>query len=438
MLGIPTRSDAAKDNQDYANAVLMDVLGHKLQRLRDVFSDIFAHNHVIEAYRDAGLTGLMPDKVTDLKPHKMRYWGRVIRGFGYGGLPVVSAMIPRAAERLLKPELVRDHFLEQIQAFRPGLEEARPLLDHESNSIIQGGDGKAYTNLLDIVEVEECAADYVPQGNAMVYKKGQGHGWKYTYNPYQLATRMLDEFQSAILSLYELEPTGIEKIVSMMVTAESMEESGSYRLVEGALWIDRGPWPSSIEWQEDHPVHELYKVNEEVSKRSDLSLRFDEWCFVMDTKSEYGGNAQLMIPFAGMLSGNSLFHCFTLSHRANIRFLMRQVLENKGEVIINGVCYRPMALPIDGESVAGFHTDGPSFQEFANLLGRPVLQPDGAVLQPEPWAATEVQLVDAYWLGDMDAADQLITTYDCDVSQGNPSREKALEQLAYSLRTDRF
>ena len=36
------------------------------------------------------------------------------------------------------------------------------------------------------------------------------------------------------------------------------------------------------------------------------------------------------------------------------------------------------------------------------------------------------------------AADQLIATYDCDVSQGNPSKDKALEQLAYSLRTDRF
>ncbi len=446
MLGIPTRSDAASANQDYANAIALEKLNDKLRHLREVFSPVFPSNHVAEAYRDSGNIELFPDEVRNLKPRKMRYTGQFIRGMLYGlGLPV-PAKIPKGADRLLKPELVYDCYIRLIDGYLPVIEEARPFLDHDGTHEMTHGDDKSLQGLYDIVQVERCATDYVPYSTpdscGMKYAEGQGKGWRYSYNPYELAMRMLKDFRAQIQTAYEYEPTKLEKIVSMMTIAKTMVDGDNYRLLESDLWISRStPWPSSIEWQEGHPVHEMYEANKVAAERSDLKLRFDEYYFLVDTKSSEPGvtHSQLMLPAVYLLDSSKRFQSYALSSRTTMRELVRQVLDlHDGAIVINGVAYQRGQVAIGNSTVSGFFANGPVFQEFVNLLDSVVVQPDGTVFEPELWSKTEIVLVDAYKSGDMNAAMELIRLYDCDTSNGNPSIEKQLDQLRYSLDTKSY
>lgn len=414
MLGVPTRSDAMAISAEYADAVVAEELDEKLRRFRDVLGGVFPHNHVTEAYRDTGnIERFMSVRnIWDIKPRRL----------------------PRGVVALLKPELVRDHYLDAVRAFRVTLEETRAMLDHKTETVVQTYEHKPYNGLYPLVSYAECVADYVYEGNAIVLREGQGRGWEYSFNPYQLVTMILEEFERTILSMYDLEPSKIEKIMAMMKVAKDFQDGSNYRLAEGAMSRYGTGSPFSIERREGHGVHKLYLQNERISKKSDLALRFDEMYFISKTE-----RSEMMIPASGLVEPEERMMYFMLSHRVMLRSIFDRVLVGKGRAVLNGVGYVKATLYVGGQAVNGFVTDGQSYQELVNLLGRPVQQPDGVVVQPEAWAAEEVQLVEAFSTSrDTAATEMLLERYELDTSSGNPSREKALGQLEYSLRTERF
>jgi hypothetical protein len=440
VLGVPTRSDAAKALSGYANSILMQEMGDKLRRFKDVFSYIYPHNHVVEAYRDTGNLELIPDEVTDIRPRRWRYRLEMARGFGV--LPLVPSTIPKSAEALLKPELVRDYYLANIASMRPVVEDARSLLDRDSSTTVTTVSNSLYEGLLDIVLVTEAVTDTVilPNANGVsfVHKRGAGKGWKYSFNPYKLAVTILDQFEIEVNSIFSREKTAIEKITGMMRAANAWDRSANIELLESALYIGSDKSPFFFETTKGNLVHDMRCQNEEMVKGSDVYLRFDEWCFVLRTRSEYGGEAQLMIPAVGLLEESGRFHCYNLSHRETIRFLLKKYMHQRGFFVLNGVRYEQATVGTGPKEAEGFHASGPSFQEFANLLGRPVEDSTGTIFAPEPWAEQEVSLVSAYRKGDATAAEALIQVYNCETSNGNPSQQKALEQLSYSLSNDRY
>lgn len=417
MLGVPSRSDAMVVAPDYAEAVAAEKFNRGLETFKGIFSTIFPHNHVAEAYRDTGnierfISRGSFSNVWDIRPRQ----------------------VPRAAVKLLKPELVRDHYLNAIRAFRTKLEEARSVLDCETWVVAQNLEHKPYAGLHDSVAMEECAADYVYEGNAIVRREGKGKGWKYTFNPYVLAMEIIDEFERAIISLYDLERTKIEKITAMTKVAYDLEEGANFRLAEGSMRRSDHRWPISIEHDEDHPVHRLVVENREIGEKSDLWLRFDELYFMTQLESELGSDfGQMQIPASGLLDGEYRMMYYMLGHRVSLRRVINRILADREHVTINGVAYEKAIVWFGGEAHEGYMTNGQTYQELVDLLGRPVQQPDGTLVTPEAWAKEEVELVEAFLdRRDPEAIETLLERYELDTSNGNPSREKMLDQLEYS------
>jgi len=127
VIGIPTRSDAIKIDPDYAEAVLVEDLNNKLSMLDCVFSGTFPHNHVVEAYRDSGKINFMPRNLVSFRPNAESV---MIRGMFRLFLP---NLLPRGVDGLLKPELVRDHFIREIADFRRVLQEAQKFMSIQNS-----------------------------------------------------------------------------------------------------------------------------------------------------------------------------------------------------------------------------------------------------------------------------------------------------------------
>ena len=413
MLGIPSRTDAVAIAPDYAEAVAAEELNERLGRFEGVFSNIFPHNHVAEAYRDTGYIEKFMRAMSSWSAHSLQ-----------------PKKVPRAVNVLLKPELVWHHYLSAIQSFKETLAEAQDLLDHEAEVVVQSPNHERYAGLYPMVEFEECVADYVFVGNGMQLAPGKGKGWKYTFNPFELALAVLSEFERAILGFYDLEVSKIEKIMAMKKIADDFQENANYRIASGAMCRSVS-MPFSLEHQKGHPAWKLRLQNKNVGAGSDLYLRFDEVYFVTQTPA-----GEAAIPATGVLDAGSRMVYHSLSNRVMLRHAIYSALEDRGRVVINGVAYERALIPVKGEVSKGFIADGQSYQELANLLGEPVQQANGVLLLPEAWAAEEVQLVKAFLTSQHpDVADTLLERYELDTSSGNPTREKALGQLAYSCRS---
>ncbi|MEI7539278.1 MAG: hypothetical protein WCJ36_00705 [Candidatus Saccharibacteria bacterium] len=376
MIGTPTRSDAIKIDPDYAEAVLVGDLNNKLSMLAYVFSGTFPHNHVAEAYRDSGKINLMPDNLVSFHPNTQ---SEPIRGMFRRLLPNI---LPRGVDGLLKPELVRDYFIKEIANFRQVLQEAQRFLDN---------------------------------------------------NSYQLANQLLDEFYQEIMDSFDKESARIGKIVSMMAVARDYNDGIKHNQAKNYLNIRHNNSTWDIEQQQDNPIRELVKTNKDISSNSDISLRFDEYCFT------YSDNAhQALIPAYAVISDIGRFSHHSLWHRESLRQVVYQTIDHRDAVIINGVKYDRIEIIINERTVDGFRSDNPSFPEIANLLGRPIEQPDGQIIYPEAWARMEVDLIQDYRKGDVIARNKLIYIYNCDTSFGNPSLKKAYEQLDYSLKIEKL
>ncbi len=185
--------------------------------------------------------------------------------------------------------------------------------------------------------------------------------------------------------------------------------------------------------QNGHPIFELVKTNKDISNNSDISLRFDERYF---TRSD--NDHQTLIPAYAVISDKDRFSHHGLWHRENLRQIAYQIIDRRDAVIINGVKYDRTEIVVNNEIVDGFRSDNPSFQEIANLFGRPIEQPGCQIIYPETWAKMEVDLIQDYREGDTIARNKLIYIYNCDTSYGNPSLKKAYEQLDYSLKIEKL
>lgn len=443
MLGIPTRSDAMEICEDYDSAIKAEMLYDKLDDFRGVFSTVFPHNHVAEAYDDSGNIKLFPSSLYNFRPPNLLPPLKFIRGVLYELGFSVPSNFPKDVDELLMPELVRSHYIEAADLLLLAVEKARSLLDRDIVHEFTHGDDAPYSDLYDLVHIERCTTDYVvdesEDGPTMVYSEGKGKGWKYSYNLYEMLRRTLTNFSDLIIAACWDQPVKIEKIVSMMMIAEVFSNSDNVRLLH--LDLMSGP-PIEVDtymmervW--NGPVHELERQHEKAADHSTMSIRFDEAFFEIGLACARAINRRstLMLPAEYLLDKGARFSVHALSTRNHARFLLNQALDATGGiVVINGVTYQRAISPVDGSLQNCFFTNGPAFQVFVNLLNNPVIQPDGTVMMPEEWAYVENLLVDAYHAGIAHAATNLIEIYDCDYSSGHPTVEKRMERLRYYLR----
>lgn len=249
--------DETKALNSPTNAKALSDLNDSLYFFKEVFSTFFPNNHIKEAYNISGNIDLLPDDVTMLRPRKFRYNKETIEGMGSSKL--VPAKIPKGADRLLNPESVYRDYIKLIDNQLSIIEEARPFLDNKVIREVTCSWGIPYSNLYEIVQCERCVTNTVFFHSknedgcvcGMKNDKGKGEGWRYIYNPYKLAIRILNDFRAQIDDAYKLKSTKIEKITSMMIIAKAMlgNDTGNFDLLKHDLWITIGaPWPVSPEY----------------------------------------------------------------------------------------------------------------------------------------------------------------------------------------------
>lgn len=398
LLGIPTRSDAAQVSHEYAHALKRHDLEGKLDRFRYIFSSTLPHNHVVEAFRDSGRSNVF-----------MKY-GEV------GKIP--TRAVSRKTARLLKPEMILNHYLANLGELRAILQEARSLLDEVT---------EVSTN-------RKLGKELRPYENCDIRSTDNGNSWVYVFNPYIVVAAGLDRFEALLRYAYDTEPTPLEKIAGMMEVADLTEMSFVMRMALGSYSHEGFFAMNRHEHQVGDPVHRLYEQNRQIATRSDIALTFEEKAFSVKTARGMGS-----IPAMCLLADPVPMAYAELSNRATLRSLVAQHLRRKSCVVINGVTYTRQLLTYDDESHVGYAASGESYVQIANLFGLPILQPDGGIIKPDAWAETERKLVIEYQENHgRKARDELLRLYDLDSSSGNPTQEKAIGQLNYSLNTDRF
>lgn len=376
MLGLPTRTDAMELSADYAQAATAARLSDRLQLcLMQVFSTVYPHNHVVEAYRDGGSIERfmrVPDtSIQNIHP----------------------PLVPRAVAMLLRPELVRDHYLAGVTVLRQVLEEAR---QHADILVLAGSGGSK------------------PQPDL-----------------YQMLMAMLDDFEQVLERLCIAPISSISRIAAMADAADRTRSDGTFQLAKDAL-VCQPRSAVSMERDEAHAIYPLVRRHLALAKASDVWLSFDENSF-FGRPDPASGYHTVSMTSAAMLDTKRRLHYAMLWHRVGLRHIINQVIVCRGSAVINGATYRPAMTWIggrfDGCYMASYHSD----QMVVDLLGRPVVCPDGTMLMPATWATEEVALVAAFVdRRDPEAIEVLLERYDLDSSSGHPSRDKQLAQLEYT------
>ncbi|MBL8159077.1 hypothetical protein JNJ66_01335 [Candidatus Saccharibacteria bacterium] len=409
MLGIPSRAEAVEQYPDYAEAVRRDDLALQLLGLRQIFLRVSAHNHVAEAYRDAGLIErfMAAGEITRINPKR----------------------VPKRVAERLNPRWVLERYVAAIGRYRTVLQQARDLLDVPTVTVIQTTAHLPLGGLYDCVAVEEVVTDQVIGAAGISVEPGRGRGWQYSFNLYELAMRLLDEFEQQLGLQLERALTPFEQIVAMVRVATGMEEEGNFQLVDGRLPALYSARSGSMEIAEGHPVQQLFLRHAALTAESDIALRFDDQYFALGRGAGRG-----MVPSGCLLTDEQRFHHQQLGHRMALRRQVVQAVAESGQAVIHGVAYRPEAIVMEDGVTSGYAADGTVHQEIVNLLGVPVRQQDGTVVLPDAWAEEEVELVTAYLDGDEEAVEVLLSVYDLDASSGHSSRGKRLAQLAYVTR----
>lgn len=411
MLGIPTRTDAMAIDADYAELIRLSELKEKVSGIKDIMSDIFLHNHVAEAFRDTDhieeFAKACKWSITEMSPNDF----------------------PEVVEYRLKPELVIGRFLNGIDGAERILEEVRNFLDKESY-FITSDTRKSLDGVYEIIRAETVPWDYVPTPGGIKYAKGEGVGRKYTYNSYEVAKLFLSNLREALKAAYSAERnSGARAILAIGKVITDYKEGPNYEFIDhldSDIPMDKHPF--SREEDPNTPTGKLREENRKIAHRSDIFLRFDEVYFHIGNHG---------IPSAAILNTERRFSYYTLSFRVDIRHLVEQILKRKQSVIINGVTYTPSVMDISGKNTNIYMVNGDSCQEISNLLAKPVREIDSnRVIIPEEWAAEEARLVNEYHQFGKKSTTitALLKIYDCDTSNGNPTREKKVEQLKYSLK----
>ena len=388
MLGIPTRSNV--HDEKYQHSVYIERLRSVLGSSHWPTSTILIHNHVNNAVRHVGANVLeLTEKL---------YKGETDRG-------------AKEVEPILDPQLVLDYYLTAIQAFERNLEEARPHIDKADYSIKSSRPSDNEDLLSTLVHVEDCSEDWMqPTEQALASQKSTASRWqfrknpiqskasvvrvmgrKYSYNPYELAKAELIDYKAELEKAFTSSSVKLLQIRAMWSVINRSNESPNKRLVEhiDVILTHSTEWPSHWEWQEpSSEAYKLYEENKRLVAISDLSLRFDEWCWCI---------SNWMIPFDGMFSEPLLTHG-KLWNRNHIRDLVAKAELNHNAngqglvVIINGVTYQRTYID---SRFTGYIASGDSYQEIANLLAMPIHASNNS-FQPEEWAKQESALIREY------------------------------------------
>ena len=388
MLGIPTRSNV--HDEKYQHSVYIERLRSVLGSSHWPTSTILIHNHVNNAVRHVGANVLeLTEKL---------YKGETDRG-------------AKEVEPILNPQLVLDYYLTAIQAFERNLEEARPHIDKADYNIKSSRPSDNEDLLSTLVQIEDCSEDWMqPTEQALASQKPTVSRWqfwknaiqceasvvrvagrKYSYNPYELAKAELIDYRVELEKAFNSSPAKLLQIRAMWRVIKRFDESPNKRLVEHIVGMLTYSTERPSHWELCEPSSEAYKLYEENKRRaaiSDLSLRFDEWCWCI---------SNWMIPFDGMFSEPLLTHG-KLWNRNHIRDLVAKAELNHNAngqglvVIINGVTYQRTYVDLQFTS---YRASGDSCQEIANLLAMPIQASNGS-FQPEEWAKQEATLIREY------------------------------------------
>lgn len=278
VLGITTRSDAAKMLPDYEQALATDELNRKLLRFGAV-SGVF--NEATNKFTVA----------TDMWLDAMQRMN-----------DFASMLAQVASEKGLDQVITRD---------------------------IEHADGVPYSNLNSAIAVQPLRA--VTHGDSKAYV------FRYVYNPLQAVIAAIIEAQALVNTAYTTGKNNGDKIEKMRLAARAMNTSGTVRLVNFAyrtnVWL-----AYQMERDPKHQVNVFVQGNEEIVAASDITLRFDEMYF----ETHNSDPMLQSISSTGVLDPTHRTTYAGLFSRQMVRDEINRILATRNKVVINGVDYRPV------------------------------------------------------------------------------------------------
>ncbi len=429
MLGIPTKSDV-KDKR-YKKSLEAELFKEKIDFFRWPTSSCFLHNHVNSALRHAKEDVFQAEDI-------------------YKEGEKASDSVANN----LNPAIVLDYYLNGINNFRTALEEVNSSkygkqinrenwtkTTHNANKNFYY-DGRLERNcerakkrkLVDIVKSSECHMD-------VCGKKEKGI--MYSYNPYKVAMLELSDMEKELRESFNSSQNPTERIHKMWLVIDKFDDSANKSLIEGMFNPFSYEWPFSIEYKKRTEANKLRNVNDEIGKKSDMYVRFDEF-YLMAKYNDKGHEALLSLD--AITDENKRATQGSLWHRQHMRDFIERKVEDKGSVVFNGVEYKAKykelipvhEKPRSMQAISHFVVEKEPVQEFVNLLGREVLYASGNKIlgyyHPEEWAAKEIGLVSIFRNGDRKVADEFFRIYRGFDDDPLSTYDEKIEILLYTLK----
>ncbi len=431
MLGIPTRSDV-KDKR-YKKSLEAELFKKKIDFFCWPTSSCFLHNHVNSALRHAKEDVFQAEDI-------------------YKKGEKASDSVTNN----LNPAIVLDYYLNGINNFRTALEEVNSSeygkyinrenwikTTHDANKNFYY-DGRLERNcerakkrkLVDIVKSSECRMD-------VCGKKEKGI--MYIYNPYQVAMLELSDMEKELKEAFNSSQDPPERIYNIWLVIDKFDDSANKSLIEGISSFYFYDWPFSIEHKKGTEANKLRNVNEEIGKKSDMYIRFNEF-YLIAKYNDIGHEA--LLPLYSITDERERKTQHGLGLRQHMRDFIERKVENKGSIVFNSVEYKaeykeliPMhEKPRSMQAVSHFVAEKEPVQEFVNLLGHEVLYTKGDKIlshyRPEEWAAKEIGLVSIFRNGDRKVADEFFKIYRGFDDDHISTNDEKVELLSYTLKRD--
>ena len=373
MLGILTRSDVTIP--EYQQALREARL---LERVRysGIPTDVLLHNHIVYVLRQSGEDVFLTD-----------------------GIKQGHQRAPKSALPYLKPEIVLQRYLEDIERVRKAIGEAGQLLDER-------------------YWVQELPDEWVEKP---LSQDMESIPWKMVIdgNMRELILQDLYSLETKLKEAYNGSDAPDKNLQRMWRVLEDAEQMVMFRHVPTELTC---PDLKVREMETHSPeIAALMKKNARIGHSSDASLRFDE--FYVECGRPH---KTLFIPASGTFLEIDRYvrDSHDLWNRIGIRDFLADILEGRNRVIINGYVYR--------RQNGSFITPAEPHREVVNILAKPV-RFDGQIAEPDEWAVREDEMVRDFREGNVDS-EEVFELYEGFGDPLTASREEMLSNVSHMLR----
>lgn len=171
------------------------------QVFSDALSYIPTHNHLVQAYHQAGMYDSAP-------PSNLRW-------------KIHPIFVPKEVRSGVDSDTVIAKVKSEIAKARVAIETARPTIDQEVERLIYHSPDRPLENLLEEVTVVHHI------------KPGYAPAWKYTFNPYLLAKSTLDKYEFVVDRVARRRPIPFSRVTYTCEEAKWLADNT--RLVEREL-----------------------------------------------------------------------------------------------------------------------------------------------------------------------------------------------------------